>query len=177
MTNWTTVYSVYTNFDTVIQKINAAFSGNGAFDTVSWNTVKPGFVVIKGVKSVHQISFLKPNPTLVPRIVPQQAYVYTPPANYALLQNYPNPFNPTTSIPFDLPQQAVVTLKIYNMLGQEIATLLDHQMMDADRQEVTFDASALPSGVYFYRIMATGISDGSSAVKNFTQVKKMLLLK
>ncbi|MGA2625011.1 MAG: SdrD B-like domain-containing protein [Bacteroidota bacterium] len=178
MTNWTTVYSVYTNFDTVIQKINAAFSGNGAFDTVSWNRVKPGFVVVKGVKPLSAVPFLKANPSfLVPRTAPQQTYVNTPPANYTLLQNYPNPFNPTTSIPFDLPQQSVVTLKIYNVLGQEVATLIDHQVMDADRQEVTFDASAMPSGVYFYRILANGVSDDGSAVKNFTQVKKMLLLK
>jgi len=83
-----------------------------------------------------------------------------------LEQNYPNPFNPTTTIRVKLPQTNHVTLKVYNMMGQEIATLVD-QVKQAGTFEVGFDASDLPSGAYIYSISA-----GS-----FTSVKKMLLIK
>ncbi len=180
MTLWYNLpLSVYMNYDTVVAKINAAFTNGdvvfGASDTATWQSSTK--LTLKGVKPVTSVAFLSANPQVTPKVIPDPIVEYVAPTAYALLQNYPNPFNPTTSIPFDLPQQSVVTLKIYNMLGQEIATLIDHQTMDADRQEVTFDASRLPSGVYFYRIMANGISDGTSAAKNFTQVKKMMLLK
>ncbi|MFI5253629.1 MAG: carboxypeptidase regulatory-like domain-containing protein [Bacteroidota bacterium] len=89
------------------------------------------------------------------------------PKAFALYQNYPNPFNPSTEIRFDLPSASPVTLKLYNVLGQEVATLLNSQPMDAGVQSLHFDASKLSSGVYFYRLQA-----GS-----FTNTKKMLLLK
>jgi hypothetical protein len=88
------------------------------------------------------------------------------PTEYALLQNFPNPFNPTTNIRFDLPKESNVTLKIYNILGEEVATLVD-KVMPAGRQSVTFDATKHASGMYIYRINAA----------DFTQVKKMLLMK
>ena len=88
------------------------------------------------------------------------------PTDFALYQNYPNPFNPTTNIKFDLPKESNVTLKIYNILGEEVTTLVN-KTMPAGHQVVTFDASRLASGMYIYRIQA-----GS-----FVQVKKMLLMK
>ncbi len=93
------------------------------------------------------------------------------PMEYNLAQNYPNPFNPSTKINFSLAVDSRVTLKIFDVLGQEVATLLNEQIA-ASRQEVTFDASKLNSGVYFYRLEAEGI-DGSK----FTSVKKMILAK
>jgi len=89
-----------------------------------------------------------------------------PPAQYALTQNYPNPFNPSTVISYQLPAGGYVTLKLYNTLGQEVATLVDG-IQDAGFKSVTFDASRLPSGVYFYRLQSG----------TFIQNRKMLLVK
>ncbi len=88
------------------------------------------------------------------------------PTEFALFQNFPNPFNPTTNIRFDLPKESNVTLKIYNVLGEEVAKLVD-KVMPAGHQSVTFDATKLASGMYIYRIQAA----------DFVQVKKMLLMK
>ena len=88
------------------------------------------------------------------------------PIVYALLQNYPNPFNPTTTINFDLPKASNVKLAVYNVLGQQVATLVDSRI-EAGFKSVRFNASKLSSGVYFYRLEA-----GS-----FISNKKMLLLK
>jgi len=88
------------------------------------------------------------------------------PSAYNLSQNYPNPFNPTTTITYSVPKSGIVTLKVFNVLGQEVRTLVNQQK-NTGTYKVTFDAGALTSGVYFY----------SLSVDNFTQVKKMLLLK
>jgi hypothetical protein len=85
---------------------------------------------------------------------------------FELSQNYPNPFNPSTSIKFSVPADGMVTLVVYNLLGEQITTLLN-QEMKAGRHEVSFDASRLSSGLYFYRLDAG----------NFSSVKKMMLLK
>lgn len=71
-----------------------------------------------------------------------------------------------------------MTLKIYNILGQEVATLLNHESMEDGLQEIQFNANNLPSGVYFYRLSAQGIPDeDGGAAQSFSAVKKMLLLK
>lgn len=88
------------------------------------------------------------------------------PTRFDLLQNYPNPFNPVTNIAIELSERAFVTLEIYNLLGERVAILLKKQM-PAGSFNVTFNASALPSGMYLYRMQANG----------FSSVRKMLLLK
>lgn len=88
------------------------------------------------------------------------------PVQYWLEQNYPNPFNPITQISYSLKQKGNVTLQIYNTLGQKISDLVNQQQ-EAGKHTVTFDGSALPSGVYFYRIQSNGFSD----------TKKLMLLK
>ena len=80
------------------------------------------------------------------------------PETFRLYQNYPNPFNPTTNIQFDLVRDARVTLKVYNVLGETVATLLDGRMVTAGAQTVRFDGSSLASGVYLYRLDVEGVS-------------------
>ena len=96
------------------------------------------------------------------------------PKEFALMQNFPNPFNPTTTIRFQLPVQASVTLELYNILGQRVRFLLDQQQLSAGTHNITLDASSLATGVYFYRLTAnTGNGKGSA----FHDVKKLLLMK
>lgn len=98
--------------------------------------------------------------------------------DYILSNNYPNPFNPTTNIRFELPEPAIVTLKLYNMLGQEIATLIDHEELDESEQEIEFNANMLASGIYFYRLIVQQIEEEElERSQTFITVNKMLLLK
>jgi len=95
------------------------------------------------------------------------------PAEYALYQNYPDPFNPSTNIRYDLPTPSAVTLKVYNLLGQEVATLLAGELREAGRYEVRFDGARLASGIYFYRLDAISLTSD----KKLISLKKMLLMK
>ncbi|MGB5848998.1 MAG: T9SS type A sorting domain-containing protein, partial [Ignavibacteriaceae bacterium] len=88
-----------------------------------------------------------------------------------LEQNYPNPFNPSTMIKFSLAADSKVSLTVFDVLGQEVANLISGNLT-AGSHEINFNASNVNSGVYFYRIDATGV-DGT----NFTSVKKMILTK
>lgn len=88
------------------------------------------------------------------------------PDKFTLNQNYPNPFNPTTKISFDVPSQSNVLLKVYDMLGNEVATLVNENMSPSS-YEIVFDASSLANGVYFYQLQA----------EDFVSTKKMILLK
>ncbi len=96
------------------------------------------------------------------------------PRIFSLEQNYPNPFNPVAVIRYQLPVNSVVTLKVYNILGQEVATLVN-EMEEAGFKSVQFDGSNFSSGVYFYRLQAGNPS--ASSGHGFTDVKKMVLLK
>ncbi|MBL1212746.1 MAG: T9SS type A sorting domain-containing protein [Ignavibacteriae bacterium] len=86
--------------------------------------------------------------------------------SYSLNKNYPNPFNPSTKISFEIPQKSKVTLKVYDLLGNEIVTLIDEEI-EAGIYETEFRASDLASGIYYYRIQA-GL---------FVETKKMMLLR
>ena len=88
------------------------------------------------------------------------------PGVYNIEQNYPNPFNPTTTIKYSIPEKGLVTLKVYNALGEEVVTLVD-EVKQAGNYNVSFDASSLSSSIYFYRMQA-----GS-----FIETKKMVLMK
>jgi len=89
------------------------------------------------------------------------------PLEYRLSQNYPNPFNPSTTIEFRLGESSIVTLKVFDVLGREVATLVNNQKLSAGVQNVQFDATSLASGVYIYRLEAGG----------FSQTRKMMLVK
>ena len=89
------------------------------------------------------------------------------PTEYSLQNNYPNPFNPTTTISYVLPKSSAVELSVYSLTGQKIQTLVNQEQA-AGSYALTFDASNLASGVYFYRLNVVG---------EFSQVNKMILLK
>jgi hypothetical protein len=88
------------------------------------------------------------------------------PKDFSLYQNYPNPFNPVTQIKFDIPKSGFVSIKVYNLLGVEVATLLSEEKT-AGSYMIPYNASALSSGIYFYKIQSG----------NFSEVKKMTLIK
>jgi hypothetical protein len=88
------------------------------------------------------------------------------PISFALYENYPNPFNPTTTISFSLPSRSFVSLKIFDLLGREVATVISEEM-SAGRFSKQWNAAKFSSGIYFCRLTAGGS----------TQVKKMLLVK
>ena len=88
------------------------------------------------------------------------------PSEYQLFQNYPNPFNPVTKINFAIQKQGLVTLKVYDMLGREVAALVN-EFKQAGYYSIDFNASGLSSGIYFYRLQAN----------DFRDIKKMVLIK
>jgi hypothetical protein len=85
---------------------------------------------------------------------------------FSLNQNYPNPFNPGTIIKYEIPERSLVTIKVFDVLGNEVATLVNEEKAIGN-YEVEFDATNLPSGIYFYQLQTP----------NFTQTRKMILLK
>ncbi|MCL4278999.1 MAG: T9SS type A sorting domain-containing protein [Ignavibacteriaceae bacterium] len=87
--------------------------------------------------------------------------------NFTLEQNYPNPFNPSTKITYSLAERSDVSLKVYDVLGKEVASLVNNTTQEAGKYDVTFDAGKLASGLYIYTLNAG----------NFTSSKKMMLLK
>ncbi len=113
----------------------------------------------------YAIDSYKSNFTNLPGAEPFEFYV-PPPKSFKLYQNYPNPFNPTTKISWQTPAGSWQTLKVYDILGNEVATLVD-EYRDAGKYEITFNASNLASGVYFYRLKAG----------NYIETKKMMLLR
>jgi photosystem II stability/assembly factor-like uncharacterized protein len=126
-----------------------------AFDDSGYAYVGSSMGVFRSTEPVT--SFL----TAVERI--EEAMV---PSGFTLRQNYPNPFNPTTMIEFTLPERAFITIKVVNLLGQEVATLVAEEV-PAGTHRTTWDASGFPSGIYFARLEAS----------NFVATKKMVLMK
>ncbi len=96
------------------------------------------------------------------------------PPTYLINQNYPNPFNPSTTINYQIPSEKFVRLKVYDVLGNEVATLVNEEK-HAGNYEVKFDASKLASGIYFYQLRASDPSTGSG--QGFVETKKMILIK
>ena len=192
-TGWTEVFTStsYIPAGTGLQYINLTtpyyYDGTGnllvevCFDNTSWssNTTVAGTAQTGMVKHNHvdgsagctltgtSTSSTRPNVCLIINtavgVNPSGATV---PNVYSLSQNYPNPFNPSTKINFAIPKQGLVTLKIYDVLGREVRTLVN-EVKSAGSYTVDFNASEFSSGVYFYRIQAN----------DFIDVKRMLLVK
>ncbi|MBV6420786.1 MAG: hypothetical protein DAHOPDDO_02048 [Ignavibacteriaceae bacterium] len=98
------------------------------------------------------------------------------PFSYGLEQNYPNPFNPSTTIEFSVPQNGFVTIKVFNVLGKEIATLINEQVM-AGKHKIDFNATGLSSGVYFYKLLVSDLQSKDGKMENFAETRKMILLR
>jgi hypothetical protein len=133
-----------------------------------------GILLAQGNSNLHSVQVLKEKDIDMKRLY---NYYFTPalvginddPApvkNFRLYQNYPNPFNPKTSINYDVPSGGKVVLKIYNVIGKEVATLVD-EYKNAGSYKAEFNAGNLPSGVYFYKLISN----------NYVSIKKMMLLK
>jgi hypothetical protein len=132
------------------------------------------YVVGRGIDYFNSITVAREN---VQRAIEEYesnfaTMTYSPPppinpvTDYVLYQNYPNPFNPTTTIRYELPQDGIVTIDIYDILGQKVRTILN-EFQNANRYEINFNATGLASGVYIYRMK----------VNDFITSKKMLLLR
>jgi len=115
----------------------------------------PGFIFLNLIRA-----YVSDNATGVEKVIELT------PSSYALDQNYPNPFNPATTIKFSLPKKSFVTLKVFDILGKEVQTLVQEERAGGN-YEVTFDATKLTSGVYFYTLQTD----------NFLATKKLVLLK
>jgi hypothetical protein len=132
------------------------------------------YVIGRGTDPINSVTVAREN---VQRAIQEYhsnfaSMTYTPPAptnpvnSYILYQNYPNPFNPTTTIRYELPQDGVVTIEVFDILGQKVKTILN-EFKRADRYEVTFSSTGLASGVYIYQLR----------VNDFITSKKMILLR
>jgi len=157
----------------------ASTVGRGVFHSsnlgVTWDNVNTGIVgsdirtlaldasgyVYCG--SVTGAVYKSTQPEPMQSIGPSQTVTPPAPKAYVLEQNYPNPFNPTTNIPFAMPVAGHASIKIYNTLGEVVATVLD-QEMTAGPHTVRWDASFVPSGIYFYRFQSGSFSRSGKLV-------------
>ena len=181
MTNWEyNDTTLYINLNTAVELINGAFSKPLPFDGSDTAVWIPGKLQLRGAKALMDVPFLKAvmgNAPTTRKIKPTPASLV--PSQFVLYQNYPNPFNPTTTISFSLPSEATVTLRIYNVLGQVVATLINREVLDEGDSQVEFDAHRLSSGVYFYQLSAETTPDAENGItgQTYFSVKKMLLVR
>jgi len=143
--------------------------------TISWQIVSSGVGASLSVNGKEtdmgrdgSVKITTKNPKIMLSLNSQPAI----PRTFALQQNFPNPFNPTTTIRYDLPKAARISLKVYDILGREVITLIDG-LQDAGFKSVGWDASAVPSGVYIYGFVAREVEGKTT----FTDARKMILLK
>jgi hypothetical protein len=137
-------------------------------------TIIGAYIVGRGTDALNSISVAREN---VRRAIEEYKNNFSslsynpgeptnPVVNYILYQNYPNPFNPTTTIRYELPQEGVVTLEVFDILGQKVRTILN-EFKKADRYEVKLSSSGLASGVYIYQLR----------INDFITSKKMVILR
>jgi hypothetical protein len=169
------LYDPSLDISDVMVAIDTAFDGE--IDTVAWSC---GKLELTGVRQLSDVSYLRVGPNSIePRTGPSPITGRYVPDQFELGQNYPNPFNPTTTIQFNLMNPSLVTLKIYSVLGQEVAKLYENELFDEGEFETEFDASHLSSGVYFYRLTANEIADEEFEFTPETRVQtmKMMIIK
>jgi SdrD B-like domain/Immune inhibitor A-like, MAM domain len=160
---------------TKIRMINGAFTG--PIDTISFGRR----LRLTAVKQLDDVPFLRLDSSVVKmEVVPTWTEGSLEPKEFRLEQNFPNPFNPSTSIEFYLTAPSYVTLKLYNTLGQEVATILNREELEDGWQESELDAGQynLSSGVYYYRLIAETIQDEDNPNgQKVVLTKKMVLIK
>jgi len=150
--------SSYTQFSVPITYFNSGAPDSGGIDVAIYQATGSSVVHAGSTFKLDDLTFSGATDVAISSgQIPQM---------FSLHQNYPNPFNPSTVIGYDLPLTGFVSLKVYDLLGRERATLVNGEQ-SMGYHEVTFDASSLASGTYFYRLQA-----GS-----FTATKKLMLLK
>jgi hypothetical protein len=161
--------AIYAKLDSCVSRINGQF--DGAYKVRSYDPF-----ILEGTATLAEAGYLHANPDPPPAFirVDDRSIIEEVPAAYSLSQNYPNPFNPTTSLEFSLAEPAIVTLKVYDLLGREVASLVDGEEMEDGAQLVNFDADALTSGIYYYRLVAKGTGENGGY---FDEVRKMMLLR
>ena len=159
----------------VIEKKTGDTSSRNSFfviDTVSANdTSYTDSLVIDSVEYTYMVYAFNNDTSSSPSNYAAISFITSVSKNdvvkqYSLFQNYPNPFNPVTNIKYQIPKAGLVLIDIYNILGQEVKTLVNKYQLEG-KYSVKFDASDLPSGIYFYRLK----------VNQFVSVKKLILLK
>ncbi|MEK7264115.1 MAG: SdrD B-like domain-containing protein [Bacteroidota bacterium] len=156
----------------ILQRINEGFyetmTANSFVIDSAYSAKKyPYAIRLTGGKTAADIGIVKE----LPQKENEQEYISdtknAEPKNTMLLQNYPNPFNPQTTLSFVISNSSLVTLKVYDVLGREVATLLSNEQLESGEHEIQFDAGNLTSGVYFYRLTVNTVSE----------TKKLLLMK
>ncbi len=165
---------LYVNLDTTVRKLNRSFSG--PMDTISYITQ----FKVKGTRALSEVSYLRIPVNIEPLIRAQQdafAVYAELPREFLLSQNYPNPFNPVTMIDISLPMESEVTVTVYNVLGQEVVTLLEKQVLDPGTHQVEFYADGLATGIYFYKMVARPMDEGEESGSVFVDTKKMMYVK
>jgi hypothetical protein len=120
------------------------------------------FIQSSGTKEIFQSETIEYNSLSVTSIKNENKL----PKSFSLAQNFPNPFNPSTVIEYSIPKEEFVSIKVYNILGKEITTLVNEKK-SAGNYEIRFDAGSLPNGVYLYKLIAG----------NFVETRKMILIK
>jgi predicted acyl esterase len=172
------------------------------YGTASAHTFKLGNrirIIITNLDNITNDSFLRTNPYVLPSLKKAKNIIYmntynptyiqlpligftpikvnqiasTVPNKYLLEQNYPNPFNPTTNIKFQIPKNSFVMLKVYNILGKEITTLVKENL-SAGTYQVRFNGEGLSSGIYFYKLE---VADPTGRAENFRDIKRIVLIK
>ncbi|MBI5216620.1 MAG: Ig-like domain repeat protein [Ignavibacteriae bacterium] len=158
--------------DSVMSTVNGAFT-TSRVETTSTNPLK-----FKGKTSLFRVKYLKRDTSQIGVVAmfEQSFRNLNEPLSFSLEQNYPNPFNPITVISYSLSVNSSVTLKVYDILGREVATLLNSEEMESGIHEIEFDASNFTSGVYYYKLEAEQHHENGISQK-FTSIKKMLLMR
>ncbi len=165
----------------VIKPINEAFyapisASNYAVDSVGIVVDKNPFdITLAGVARASDARIVRLVTGTRAKQIQQTIGFEEVPEQFALYQNYPNPFNPSTTIEFEIPATSFVTLKVFNILGQLVTTLLHNEQIEAGKQTIEFDASDFASGVYFYKLESSVVNN--TGPQSFLDVKKMLLVR
>jgi hypothetical protein len=181
-TSWSPASTPFSGFSQIAESGTNLFAGTGsgvflsADNGASWTEVNTGFpntkvnsLAINGSNLFAGTSssgvWRRPLSEMITSVEEPLADRRLP-ENFSLNQNYPNPFNPTTTIAFHLPSSSFVTLKVFNSAGREVASLFDRQL-PAGNHRTEWNASGVPSGIYYYRIQA----------ETYSETKKLVLMR